>query len=107
LILHKEGCSEKNIRSHKQNSPKCGIHPNVLDRYERKEATPFIDVAAKIAGALGVSHDYLAGNTDIELDKTILNRVITIKKFPEEDRTQVMYSLDGVIQHAKTSLAFK
>jgi transcriptional regulator with XRE-family HTH domain len=86
---------------------KVGIHPNVLGRYEREEATPSVDVAAKIANALGVSLDYLVGNTDIELDKTILDKVITIQKLPEEDRTHIMYSLDGLIQHAKTRLAYK
>lgn len=84
-----------------------GVHPNVLGRYEREEATPSVEVAAKIAGALGVSLDYLVGNTDIELDKNILDKVVAIQKLPDEDRTHIMYSLDGLIQHAKTRLAYK
>ena len=86
---------------------KVGIHPNVLGRYEREEATPSVEVAAKIANALGVSLDYLVGNTDIELDKNILDKVIAIQKLPEEDRQHIMYSLDGLIQHAKTRIAYK
>jgi transcriptional regulator with XRE-family HTH domain len=84
-----------------------GIHPNVLGRYEREEATPSVEVAAKIADALSISLDYLVGNTDVLLDKNILDKVVAIQKLPEEDRTHIMYSLDGLIQHAKTRLAYK
>jgi transcriptional regulator with XRE-family HTH domain len=86
---------------------KVGIHPNVLGRYEREEATPSVEVAAKIADALSISLDYLVGNTDVLLDKSILDKVVAIQKLPEEDRTHIMYSLDGLIQHAKTRLAYK
>lgn len=86
---------------------KVGIHANVLGRYEREEATPSVEIAAKIANALGVSLDYLVGNTDVELDKNILDKVIAIQKLPEEDKSHIMYSLDGLIQHAKTRLAYK
>ena len=48
-------------------------------------------MAAKIADALQVSLDYLVGNTDIELDKNILDKVVAIQKLPDEDRTHIMY----------------
>lgn len=86
---------------------KVDIHPNVLGRYEHEEATPSVEVAAKIAEALRVSLDYIVGNTDIELDKTILDKIIAIQKLPNEDKTHIMYSFDGFIQHAKTRLAYK
>lgn len=79
----------------------------MLGRYEREEATPSVEAAAKIADALAVSLDYLVGNTDIELDKNILDKVIVIQKLPEEDKTHIMYSLDGLIQHAKIRIAYK
>ncbi len=83
-----------------------GIHPNVLGRYEREEAKPSIDMAVKLANALNVSVDYLVGKTDIELDDSILNKVIDIQKLPNEDKQHIMYSLDALIQHAKTKLAY-
>ena len=86
---------------------KVGIHNNVLGRFERGEATPSVDMAAKIADALGVSLDYLIGKTDVELDMSILEKMITIQKLPEEDKNCIMYSIDGLIQHAKTRLAYK
>lgn len=55
---------------------------------------------------LGVSLNYLMGNTDIELDKNILDKV-AIQKLADEGKTHIMYSLDGPIQHAKTRLAYK
>lgn len=83
-----------------------GIHPNILGRYERGETTPNIEMAAKLADALGVSVDYLIGKTDVELDQSILDKVIAIQKLPEEDKNCIMYSLDGLIQHAKTRQAY-
>jgi transcriptional regulator with XRE-family HTH domain len=83
-----------------------GVHPNVLGRYEREEATPSVDMAAKLAGALGVSLDYLVGNTDVELDKSILDKIALIQKLPDEDKNCIMYSIDGLIQHAKTRQAY-
>jgi hypothetical protein len=49
----------------------------------------------------------MVGKTDVELDKSILDKVIAIQKLPEEDKIHIMYSLDGLIQHAKTRLAYK
>ena len=64
-------------------------------------------MASKLADALQVSVDYLIGKTDVELDTTILDKVISTQKLPEEDRHCIMYSLDGLIQHAKTRQAYK
>jgi len=83
-----------------------GVHPNVLGRYEREEATPSVDMAAKLAGALGVSLDYLVGNTDVELDQSLLDKIALIQKLPDEDKNCIMYSIDGLIQHAKTRQAY-
>ena len=83
-----------------------GIHTNILGRYERGETTPNIDMVSKLADILGVSIDYLVGKTDIELDKSILNKVVTIQKLPVEDKDHIMYSLDGLIQHAKNRQAY-
>jgi len=83
-----------------------GIHPNVLGRYEREEATPSIDTAVKLADALGVSLDYLAGTNNMELDKDIVNKILAIQQLPDEDKHCIMYSIDGLIHHAKTRQAY-
>ena len=41
------------------------------------------------------------------VSNTILDKVVTIQKLPEEDKSHIMYSLDGLIQHAKRRLAYK
>ncbi len=38
--------------------------------------------------------------------KVILDKVIAIQKLPDEDKTCIMYSIDGLIQHAKTRKAY-
>jgi hypothetical protein len=37
--------------------------------------------------------------------KSILDKVVTIQKLSEEDKSHIMYSPDGLIQHAKTRMA--
>lgn len=63
-------------------------------------------MAAAIAGAPEVSLDYLVGNTDVELDKSILDKIALIQKLLDEDKNCIMYSIDGLIQHAKTPQAY-
>jgi len=85
-----------------------GVHANLIGRYERGEAVPSIEVAAKIAEALKVSLDYLAlGKSDVNVDQSLLDKLLTIQQLPEEDREHIIYSIDGLIQHAKTRLAYK
>lgn len=62
---------------------------------------------SSLANTLGVSLDYLVGNTDVELDKSLLDKVVPIQQLPEDDRKCIMYSIDGLIQHAKTREAYK
>lgn len=85
---------------------KAGIHTNILGRYERGETTPNIDMVSKLADILGVSIDYLVGKIDVELSENIIKKIITIQKLPAEDKNHIMYSLDGLIQHAITRQAY-
>ena len=64
-------------------------------------------MASKLANALEVSLDYLVGNTDVELDKSLLDKIVSIQKLSAEDKNCIMYSIDGLIQHAKTRVAYK
>ena len=82
------------------------IKANVLGRCEKSEASPSVEMASKLSKGLGVSHDYLVGNTDVELDKSLLDKIVAIQKLADEDKTCIMYSIDGLIQHAKTKSAY-
>ncbi|MFW5752333.1 MAG: helix-turn-helix domain-containing protein [bacterium] len=77
-----------------------------IGRYERDEIKPSIDIATKIADALNVSLDYLTGKTNIELDNSIIKRVVEIQSLPDEDKKHILYALDGLLQNVRTKLAF-
>lgn len=83
-----------------------GVHPNILGRYERGEVKPSIDIAVSLADVLGVSLDYLVGKADIEYDKDIANRILTIQKLPENDKNHIFFTLDAMIRDAKARTAY-
>lgn len=83
-----------------------GTSGDIIGRYERDEVKPSIEVAAKIADELDTSLDYLMGKTDIELDQAIIKRVVAIQNLPMEDKTHILYTLDGLLQNVRTRLAF-
>lgn len=83
-----------------------GVHAPVIGRYERDEVKPSIEVAAKIAQSLGVSLDYLTGNSDLELDADVIKKIQEIQQLPEKDRNHLFYLLDNVLQNVKAKKAF-
>lgn len=85
---------------------KAGVHANILGRYERGEAKPSIDIALKLAEALKVSLDYLVGKEDLQMDFSIMSKVQTIQKLPEQDREHILFTLDAMIRDAKARAAY-
>lgn len=85
---------------------KVGTISVTIGRYERDEIKPSIDIASKLADALGVSLDYLTGKTEVELDNSIIQRVVEIQNLPKEDKAHILYTLDGLLQNVRTKLAF-
>ncbi len=83
------------------------MHANLIGRYERDEALPSVEIASKIAVALSVSLDYMVGKAYKQVDQAFLDKVLSIQQLPNEDREHIMYAIDGLIQHAKTRLAYK
>lgn len=77
--------------------------PTTIGRYERDEVKPSIEVGAKIATILGVSLDYLTGNsTDNPLkDKIMIERVNNLLNLNPKDRDYILFALDGLIRDAK------
>lgn len=80
---------------------KVGLHSNVLGRYERDEAIPSVEIAARIAKALQISLDYLVEPTEVELDPVILKRIQYIASLSDEDREHVFKAVDALIRDAK------
>jgi transcriptional regulator with XRE-family HTH domain len=78
----------------------------VIGRYERDEVKPSIEVAAKIVQALGVSLDYLVGNTDMLLEADVIKRIQDIQNLPGKDRDHLYYVVDNILQNVKAKKAF-
>ncbi|NRB61368.1 MAG: helix-turn-helix transcriptional regulator [Winogradskyella sp.] len=82
------------------------VHQNVIGKYEREEAKPSIEIASKLADIFNVSLDYLVGKTEFLVDEDISKRILTIQKFPEEDRKHILFAIDAVIRDTKARLAY-
>lgn len=62
-----------------------GTSGDIIGKYERGENTPSIEVAAKIADALGVTLDYLIKDREYEhIDEQIIKRLKDIQKLSPE-----------------------
>jgi transcriptional regulator with XRE-family HTH domain len=81
-----------------------GVTPAVIGRYECDEVKPTIDVLKKLADVLETTVSYLLGETeDRELlkDPSMMKRLNDIAKFPEQDKTCILYALDAMINNVK------
>ena len=99
-IRKKKGFSQEELAS------LLGTKGPAIGRYERGVAKPTIEVASKLSKILGISLDYLVGNTDRELDEPTLNRILEIQKLPEDIKEKVYYFIDVSIKDYKTSKAY-
>ena len=86
---------------------KIGTSAPIVGRYERNEIKPSIDVAAKIAEALGVTVDYLIGLSDkIVFDKKLIKRIEAIENLPDDEKDKVYYFIDMALTYNKTKQAY-
>ncbi len=83
-----------------------GTSGDIIGRYEREVITPSIEVIIKIADALDVSLDYLAGKISMELDKSALDRLEDISKMPEEEKRSIFKVIDALIRDYKAKAAY-
>ena len=85
---------------------KLDLQGAVIGRYERDEVKPSIEVAARIAQVLGISLDYLVGNTDLLLDADVIKKIQEIQRLPEKDRDHLFYLMENILQNVKAKKAF-
>jgi transcriptional regulator with XRE-family HTH domain len=79
-----------------------GTSALIVGRYERDEIKPSIEVASRLADALGITLDYLLGKSDkMVLDKKNLQRLHDIENLSEEDKSNIFYTIDNLIRAAK------
>lgn len=78
-----------------------GASGAVIGRYEREEITPSVEIANKIAKALGISLDYLVGNTDLEITDNLMRRIKEVAKMTDKDKDYVYTLIDAFIAKNK------
>lgn len=79
-----------------------GTSAAIIGRYERGERTPSIDIAKKLGEALGVSLDYLAGDTSVlTKDKKMLYRLEILDNVSNPDKERILYMLDLMLKDAQ------
>lgn len=83
-----------------------GTSGDIIGRYERGVITPSIEVIMKIADELQVSIDYLVGKTNLQLDRSTLNRIEDIGQLPEPEKAHVFKVLDALLRDYKTQRAY-
>ena len=80
-----------------------GTSAAIIGRYERGERTPSVDIAKKIAEALGVSLDYLAGDTSVLVkDKKMIYRLEVLQKVNPAYKDRILYMLDLMLKDAQS-----
>ena len=76
-------------------------------RYERGERVPSIETAKQIAGALGVSLDYLVGDApEVLRDRDMVARLDAITKLPPQRRAILLDVLDAYLRDSHTAKAY-
>lgn len=84
-----------------------GISQVMVGKYERGDAIPSIEVAKRIADALGVSLDYLVGEgLNSKFDKNTLKRIEEIELLEEDKKRTLFDVIDTFIRESKGRKAF-
>ena len=84
-----------------------GVSREMIGRYERDEVMPSIEVAKKIADALDISLDYLAGDAQkAAVDKQTLKLIHDIEDLEPAIKDKLLYLANAVIRDAKTKKAY-
>ncbi len=84
-----------------------GTSGDIIGKYERGENIPSIEVAAKIADALGVTLDYLVKEDEYEqIDKTTLKRLKDIERLDPGTKTKIFDIIDTYLRDFKTRQAY-
>ena len=79
----------------------------MIGRYERGEVMPSIEVAKKIADALEVSLDYLAGDAKkAAIDKQTMKLIHDIEDLEPSIKDKLIFLVNAIIRDAKTGKAY-
>lgn len=87
-----------------------GISPRVYNRWETGDAVPHFDTVVKIAEALDVSLDELAGRIEATDKQQLRNpelhqRYQQVDELPDEDQQALMLVIDRLVTSSRVSRA--
>src|SRR4030042_3533912 len=85
---------------------KVGVSREIIGRYERGEVSPSIDVAIKIAEAMDVSLDYLAGGNVAHFDNRTIKLINEIEELAPEVKDKLIFLANAVIRDYKAGKAY-
>ncbi|WP_312993143.1 helix-turn-helix domain-containing protein [Chryseobacterium flavum] len=72
---------------------------DIIGKYERGENVPSIDVATKIADALGVTLDYLVKDGQYEqIDNDTLKKLKAIQELDSDTKAHIFATIDAFIK---------
>ncbi len=84
-----------------------GISREAVSKYERDDAVPSIETAAKIADILNVTIDYLSGkNHQLAVDKQTLKRIQDIGSLDDNTKGTLFTIIDTFIRDHKARQAY-
>ena len=85
-----------------------GVSREMIGKYERGEAVPSNEAAKKIASALGVTLDYLAGEaSSAAFDRRTVERIQDIEQLDEGEKQHVFALLDAFLAKNKMQAILK
>ena len=82
------------------------VSPRVYNRWETGDASPHFDTVVKIAEALGVSLDELAGRTEVGTHAAVRNPQLhslyeKVDELPDEDQQALIVVMDGLVKRTQ------
>lgn len=84
-----------------------GTSSAIIGRYERDEMLPSIEIAQKIANALDVSIDFLAGNSSVVLkNNNMIKRLEAINEMPNDEQSKIFGVVDALIRDFNAKQAY-
>jgi len=83
-----------------------GTKGPAIGRYQRSKAQPTLEVATRLADALGVSLDYPTGRTNTEPDPTTRAPLDALAELPDDDRSFVLRALDSLVRDTRVRKAY-
>lgn len=92
--------------SQEELASRLGVHAPIIGRYERGEVKPSVEVAARIAKALGFSLDFLTGLTDRELDSEVIGLMDDLQGLEKDEQTHIIKTLQSLIRDARARAAY-